>query len=44
MDDIDVLKKKKRQFETDIEALFCKLNVNLLLALKIQDTLLGLPN
>lgn len=43
MDKIHVLKKKKRQFETDIEALL-KLKMNLLSTLKIQETLLGLPN
>ena len=43
MDEIRVLKKKKWQFETDIEALLI-LTMNLLLALKIQEALLGLPN
>ena len=43
MDKIHVLKTKKRQCETDIEALL-KLKMNLLSTLKIQETLLGLPN
>lgn len=40
MDEIHVLKKEKRQFETAL----LKMKMNVQLVLTIQKTLLGLPN